>query len=549
MRTSRGGVPCWRVGLGSLLVFLVVAPSAIGQLFTLHVVDSQTGRGVPLVEVASLNGTSWITDSNGVIAIDEPSRLGRTLHLDFESFGYEYENRTIFTAPGGSAQVAVDRINRAERLYRITGAGIYADSVQAGIPVPIAKPLLNANVTGQDSTKTAIYKNKIYWFWGDTDHVSGCCNFRTAGATSELPGQGGLDPSLGVNLNYFTAANGNTKGMVPMNDPGLVWVDGVFTIDDNTGQERLLTHFARVQGDFTLLEQGLALFNDTSEIFQRFQPYALDAPIVPRGRPFRHTVDGQEYIYFGGQYPNVRVKADWNHVTDITQWEAFTPLQENTRFNSANPPLDLDNQGNVVYGWKKNTDPMGTDMLNDLVAHGHIDRDESPFRWEDHATGRDLWLHGASVQWNEYRQSWIMIGLEAWAPEGLISEIWFSEAPTPEGPWDDAVKVVTHHREPNINYSFYNPLTHPYFDQEGGRYIYFEGTYTAWLSSSSENPTPLYDYNQMMYRLDLATIPDLFDRQAGNGNGVIPEPTALMLSLITVGIALLKRRANLPARL
>ena len=41
------------------------------------------------------------------------------------------------------------------------------------------------------------------------------------------------------------------------------------------------------------------------------------------------------------------------------------------------------------------------------------------------------------------------------------------------------------------------------FDQEGGRIIYFEGTYT---NSFSGNPfkTPRYDYNQMMYRLDLA---------------------------------------------
>ncbi len=37
----------------------------------------------------------------------------------------------------------------------------------------------------------------------------------------------------------------------------------------------------------------------------------------------------------------------------------------------------------------------------------------------------------------------------------------------------------------------------------GGRLIYFEGTYTQTFSG---NPvaTPRYDYNQIMYRLDLA---------------------------------------------
>jgi hypothetical protein len=57
---------------------------------------------------------------------------------------------------------------------------------------------------------------------------------------------------------------------------------------------------------------------------------------------------------------------------------------------------------------------------------------------------------------------------------------------------------VTHEQ-----YSFYNPAQHPFFDQEGGRLIYFEGTY-AETFSGNPCPTPRYDYNQVMYRLDLA---------------------------------------------
>ena len=52
-------------------------------------------------------------------------------------------------------------------------------------------------------------------------------------------------------------------------------------------------------------------------------------------------------------------------------------------------------------------------------------------------------------------------------------------------------------------YTFYNPAQHPFFAQAGGRYIFFEGTYTEEFSG---NPvaTPRYNYNQIMYRLDLA---------------------------------------------
>jgi hypothetical protein len=52
------------------------------------------------------------------------------------------------------------------------------------------------------------------------------------------------------------------------------------------------------------------------------------------------------------------------------------------------------------------------------------------------------------------------------------------------------------------NYSFYNPKQHPQFDQDNGRLIYFEGTYTHTFSGNKDQ-TPLYDYNQVMYRLNL----------------------------------------------
>jgi hypothetical protein len=290
----------------------------------------------------------------------------------------------------------------------------------------------------------------------------------------------------------------------------------VFTVRDDGGQERLFARNARYLDLATNVEQGLALFNDSTETFQRFQSYALDAPISPQGHAFRHSVGGDEYIYFSLTYPNVRVKADWYDVTHISEWEAFTPLRENSRYDSANPPLDLDAFGKPIFGWKKNTDPLSYEMLEDLVVQGHLERDELPFRLEDFATGEPVRLHRSSVHWNEFRQSWIMIGVESWG-DSFLGEVWFSEAPTPEGPWAGAVKVATHDRGANGDYSFYNPTSHPFFDQQAGRFIYFEGTYSNTFSGNS-TPTPLYDYNQMMYRLDLSTIPDLFARLAGDYN-------------------------------
>src|SRR3954469_1228496 len=334
------------IGRTLLFVSIIVAGRSLSaEQYAIQVVDSKTGRGVPLVELTPVAGQTVITDSNGFVAFTQQALMNQNVSFGVRSFGYVGENDVLHPTNGGSAQFAIDRTNLAERLYRLTGAGIYQDSVAVGAPVPIAQPLVNANVGGQDSVQAVVYKGQIYWFFGDTLYQNGVGlgNFRTAGATSQLPGQGGLDPSQGVNLNYFVnPANGWAKEMMPVPETGAMWIDGVFTVRDPDGQERLMARNARYTDLSTNVEQGLALFNDSTETFQRFQSYSLTAPITPQGHAFNHAVNGQDYIYFDQTYPNVRVKADWNDVTHIANWEAYTPLKENTRYNSTNPPLDRD---------------------------------------------------------------------------------------------------------------------------------------------------------------------------------------------------------------
>jgi hypothetical protein len=76
-------------------------------------------------------------------------------------------------------------------------------------------------------------------------------------------------------------------------------------------------------------------------------------------------------------------------------------------------------------------------------------------------------------------------------------DVYYSEAKAPEGPYSPAVKIIW-----QDDYTFYNVATHPFFNQDGGRIIYFEGTYTDSFSDAKVK-TPRYNYNQVMYRLRL----------------------------------------------
>jgi hypothetical protein len=50
-------------------------PAVEHPYFGVHVVDEATGRGVPLVELKTVNENSHWTDSEGWIAFDEPDLM------------------------------------------------------------------------------------------------------------------------------------------------------------------------------------------------------------------------------------------------------------------------------------------------------------------------------------------------------------------------------------------------------------------------------------------------------------------------------------------
>ena len=503
----------WRVAF--LLVMAAVcraAPAApkAGQYFAIEVVDEQTGRGVPMVELQTTSGARYYTDSNGLVAFYEPGLMDSKVFFGVASHGYEFpadgfgiRGVTLETKSGGRARLKIKRFNIAERLYRITGHGIYRDTVLLGRKPPIEKPLINAQVTGQDGILTAVYGGKLYWFYGDTNRLSYALgNFSMAGATTPLPEK--IDPAVGINLEYFTNRDRFVKPMVPIGGEGVVWFFGLVVLPDDSGRQRMLSFFQRRRGLGAVLENGFVVFNDEKEQFEKLRDVPVDPPIFPTGYPFRaHGPEEGGYLYFTAPYPALRVKADFKSYLDLASYEGYTCLKAGTRYASnEEAQLERGPDGKLVWGWKKNTPPLNAREQRDLIAAGKMKRDESPFRLQNAEDGEPILLNNCSCFWNEYRKKYIMIASQAFGTT-MLGEVWYSEADRPEGPWVNARKIITHANKPGDAHDFYNPTQHPFFDQDGGRVIYLEGSYVNTFSGNP-HPTPYYEYNQIMYRLDLS---------------------------------------------
>ena len=397
----------------------------------------------------------------------------------------------LTTTPGTTARIEIDRINIAERLYRVTGQGIYRDSVLVGRPVPLKNPVLNGRVMGQDSVYTCIYHDRLFWLWGDTGRPSyPLGHFGTAGALSDLPGHGGLDPAQGVDLEYYVSENGFSRPVADMKKPGMVWLDGLLAVRAPDGRERMIARFARMKDLGEAYEQGLMVFKDATA---SFEPIVLSKgsplPYTDPGHALPVTLGQQKYYYFATQFPlavRMRVKADWETAIDPNRYEAFTALDPSG--DGASDSCRWVPLANLTGG-----DSGGRTSVIDALK-----KEKADTHLYDVETGKKISPHGGSVYFNAYRQRWIMIVVQVHGENSYLGEVWYAEADTPVGPWTYARRIATHNK-----YSFYNPMHHPYFDQDGGRTIYFEGTYSYTFSGPEETATPRYDYNQIMYRLNL----------------------------------------------
>jgi hypothetical protein len=421
----------------------------------IQVIEKDSGWPVPLVELRTTHLVKFVTDNAGRVAFDLSELMGQETWFNVTSDGYEvpadgfgHRGARLIPKPGAKLKIEVVRTSIARRLGRITGGGLFAESQKLGME----RDWRESGTLGSDSVQNAIHNGRMFWIWGDTtmpNYPFGI--FHSSSATTDVRPLKAFEPPLRIDLRYFKDAKGRPRGVAKMPGTGPTWLTGLASLPDRTGRERLVATYTKIKPPLEPYEAGLCVWNDHTESFEQLKTIWTKTdsqpkhPPLPQGHAVVFDDDGQKFLLFGDPLPTLKCPPTFEAWQDPTNWEVLKP-QESL--------------------------PSAVD-------------------------GKSVKPSSGSIAWNKFRQRWVTVFMETFGEPSAFGEVWYAEADSPFGPWGPAVKILSHK-----NYSFYNPRLHPEFTPADSPILLFEGTYSQTFANRPE-PTPRYDYNQIMYRLDL----------------------------------------------
>jgi len=488
---------------------------------------------------------------------------------------------------GGTIEFVMDRLpgQIANREFRVTGHGRYRETELLQEPRPAFAPNINAMVMGQDSAKTAAFGGRVFWIWGDT-HATSFSNFRGAAATSLLPGRGPqaqndihleyiLDPYIRVR-EQMPESRYRPHGLWgPHGDvPRLAWMDGLISVIDGPYEVLIGTYQQTTLPPFGAWEWGVSHYDFAERNFEPMDekfgvaysardvgetsdqinecvrlggrwvrrpadskgvvppPLCMFMPERPKGHPHRVEHADGDYVYFQN---DVRVAANRLDMENRDSYRTFTPV-----VGQDPDVVEWDDNGRAAWKWRDGPAPSTKSVAGFGGKHQDIREHAQAYdRKECFSLGDacKITTHRATdTAYNPYRKRYIRLLNPANGRENVRfenGEIWYQEADTPMGPWVYARKIATHLRVHGSDgrmilpdYSLYNPRLHSYYNQQGGRKVFFEGTLTQYTRPQGASPYEIgyHTYNQMMYSLDLGeaelSLPvAIYDLQQGGTPG------------------------------
>lgn len=422
----------------------------------LEVVEKGTGWPVPLVELRTTHNVRLVTDNAGIIAFDLPELMGVETWFDVIGHGYEVPKDgfgirgvRLKPKPGATIRVEVNRTIIAKRLGRLTGGGLFAESQKLGLETN----WVESGLLGCDSVQNAVYQGKLFWVWGDTTMANYPLGiFNASSATTSIQPLASFEPPLRLPFNYFRDQKGRPRGVATIPGDGPTWIFAYLSLADKDGTPHLVGSYTKIKPPLEAYEWGLGIWNEKTETFERLKMIWKKSeanpkpPPLPEGHPaFWKDGTSKEWVLFGNPLPRLRCPATFEAWQDTSTWEVLHP------------------QSSLVSA-----------------------ADDKPVK-----------PHTGSIAWNPWRKRWVTVFMESHGKPSALGELWYAEADDPVGPWGKAVKILSHD-----NYTFYNPRIHPEFTATNSPILIFEGTFTQQFADRPP-PTPRYDYNQILYRLDL----------------------------------------------
>jgi hypothetical protein len=431
-----------------------VPPSIIPTPCRIEVVEKGNGWPVPLVELRTTHAVRLVSDNAGLIAFDLPELMGKETWFDVIGQGYEvpkdgfgYRGVRLTPRPGARLKIEVERTIIARRIGRLTGAGLFAESQKLGLD----REWHESGVLGCDSVQNALLEGRLFWVWGDTTMARYPLGiFNGTGATTPLQPLASFEPPLRLNFDYFRDDQGQPRGMAKAPGEGPTWLTGVVSLSDAAGRPHLVASYMKIKPPMDAYQWSLATWNghefESLRLLWTKSKETPQPPMVPEGHPaFWTDSQGKRWLLLGNPFPTFRCPATFEAWQDSKTWERLTPQKQ-------------------------------------VEAAGEASAIEP---------------HSGSIAWNPWRKRWVTVFMQRFGKPSAFGELWYAEADAPTGPWGPAVKILSHQ-----HYTFYNPRLHPEFTPPDSPLLFFEGTYTIQFSDNHQ-PTPRYDYNQILYRLDL----------------------------------------------
>lgn len=424
--------------------------------YRIEVREKESGLPIPLVELRTTDQVRFVTDNAGVVAFDLVDRMNRETWLTISSPGYEAQKDgfglrgvRIKPQPGEAVKIELIRTSIAQRIGRLTGSGLFAESQKCGLEPDWE----DSPIVGCDSVRMVPFQGKYFWNWGDTSisrYPLG--NFAMTGATTTASPFEKIEPPLRPRYDYFLKPDGAPAPMTAIPGDGPTWLGGYSVLPDKDCREHLVALYQKIEPPLKVYEVGLCEFNSERKQFLPIKKLwnKSQAGAEPKQIPIGHTVrfmddQKQTWLLYGDPFPKLKHLATYEHWLDSTKWLSV----------------------------------------------------ESPISLQSATSEEKVRPHTGSIAYSSHHKAWVTVFMQNFGKPSPFGELWYAEANSPFGPWGKAVKVLSHE-----NYTFYNPRLLAEFTPEGSPTLLFEGTYTEQFANKPY-PTARYDYNQILYRVNL----------------------------------------------